>query len=420
MAGTLITRLARWVVSCALLLAALGLEAQQFDPYANIPQSQGLEGFPQLGYPSALVNVIIYGAFDDPATAEFWVGAYRGLLPRVQTGEIRLVFVPLISGGIPGGQLAARSAICAGEQGKFWQYAEHLFPLVLGQGAEAYAGDVLDSAARDVGLDLGQYQRCASGNTGFAAILEDAEQSAARDAFFTSTPYVKVNESPSLPDAESLIFAIDVQLEAANADLIAELTTPTPDPEATEEAEPLVLEAVTGQDVPPPITLQLPAGWLSGSDVLVLQDVDAIRNIPFAIYTGPVTGGVGTIVLLWGFPNLVVAPSAVQATLPPEMLDLHIDGTRLLRLAVVEQGCNVGTDLRRTYSIGGLQAAGTQFAAVDCPELPDTRGWFAGLRQYGLNFMFYAYAEPIEAMDTAEVELQAILDTVVFTLPETD
>jgi hypothetical protein len=56
---------------------------------------------------------------------------------------------------------------------------------------------------------------------------------------------------------------------------------------------------------------------------------------------------------------------------------------------------------------------------VDCPELADTRGWFAGLRQYNINFIFYVYADPIEAMDTAEDELQAILNTIRFAAPST-
>jgi hypothetical protein len=75
--------------------------------------------------------------------------------------------------------------------------------------------------------------------------------------------------------------------------------------------------------------------------------------------------------------------------------------------------------LQREYNVGGLTAIGTQFAAVDCPELPDTRGWFAGLRQYNLNYIFYVYTGPISAMDTAEAELQSILNTVLFSVPPT-
>jgi hypothetical protein len=85
---------------------------------------------------------------------------------------------------------------------------------------------------------------------------------------------------------------------------------------------------------------------------------------------------------------------------------------------MVEQGCNAGTDLQRTYEVGGRSGSGTQFAIVDCPETPDTRGWFVGLQEDGLNFVFYVYADPIEAMDVAEEELQAVLDSVVFQVAE--
>ena len=92
-------RLPFYLVAALIVLSVWGASAQT-DPYANVPQSQSLEGFANLGYPSALVNVVIYAAFDDPASAEFWLNAYRGLLPRVQNGEIRLIFVPLVGQGI--------------------------------------------------------------------------------------------------------------------------------------------------------------------------------------------------------------------------------------------------------------------------------------------------------------------------------
>jgi hypothetical protein len=126
-------------------------------------------------------------------------------------------------------------------------------------------------------------------------------------------------------------------------------------------------------------------------------------------------------VLLWGFPSLVPTnaldpASALLGTAPAP--DLFADGLRLLRLAVIEPACNIGTDLRRDYRVGGLAAVGTQFAAVDCPQEADTRGWFAGVQSGGLNFIFYVYADPITAMDMGRDELQAILDTVVFRVPE--
>ena len=395
-----------------LLLAAAPLYAQQGDRYDNLPQIQSLQGFPDLGYPSALVDIRLYAAFDDPASAQFWTQTFDPLLPRIRSGEVRVIFVPLFGqSGTTGGRAAARASICANAQGLFWQYADKLFEWQTQFGADAFSGDRLLQGALDIGANRAQWGDCFT-NDGPDVILNDAATAAANEPTFTTTPYVVVGDSPSLTDIDSLNFTIDLQLRQANAELAAQTAQATP--EATSDVDRYTFDPLAHDPVHPPITISLPQGWSSAYDALVLQDIDGIRPVPFAIYSGPVTGGVGYIVLLWGFPNLTQVPPPGAAIQP----DVWMDGTRLLRLAIVEEGCNVGTDLRRNYSVGGLQAIGTQFAAVSCPQLPDTRGWFAGLRQFNINFVFYAYAEPIDAMNTAEGDLQAILDTVQFVMPE--
>jgi hypothetical protein len=205
----------------------------------------------------------------------------------------------------------------------------------------------------------------------------------------------------------------------------------TPDPEASEEPIKVTLPALAGQKIEPPLDIALPADWqVVGADVQVLPDLDgSIRGFPFKVFRGPVTGGTGTIVLYWGFPNLNLASgdTTVQMMTGTQVApDLWSDGLRILNLAVVEQGCTVGTDLKRSYRVGNLSATGTQFSAVNCPELPDTRGWFAGVQEKGLNFVFYVYVEGAQVMDNANLDafrnasdqLQAILDTVQFRVPD--
>ncbi len=224
------------------------------------------------------------------------------------------------------------------------------------------------------------------------------------------------------PDVQELVNGTLTALALTTAPLPS--ATPSPVPSPSETPLVITLPAVTGNQVPPPFDITLPSGWGMAYDAQVLQDVDgAILAVPVAVYSGPITNGTGFIVVYWGFPNFI-PPSEGEmlgmATSDPtsEAPDLWADGLRLLRLAIVEQGCNTGTDLKRSYRVGLLAAVGTQFAAVDCPELPDTRGWFAGVIEKGINFVFYAYADPISAMDTSSGELQAILDTVRFRVPE--
>ncbi len=192
------------------------------------------------------------------------------------------------------------------------------------------------------------------------------------------------------------------------------LITATSDPLLTPTETPIVyqIEPLTAEGIAPPFTIALPPEWESYYTNYLLQDVGGLLALPLTVYRGPVTGGTGYIVVLWAFPNLSGSVNPMQ----PEagQVDLFADGLRLLRLAVLEQNCNIGTDLQRQYTVGGLPATGTSFSAVTCPETSDTRGWFAGLPVNDLNFLFYVYTDPITAMDESRTGLQAILDSIRF------
>lgn len=250
----------------------------------------------------------------------------------------------------------------------------------------------------------------------FAFMLTACSGAAQSVPTATPTLVASLTASPT-PDTVAAVASTLTAIALSPEAQILLTSPPAPVGTLTETPVVVTLPALAGERIPPPLDITLPEGWETvGYDVLVLNDVGEIRGVPLAVYSGPVTGGTGTIVLLWGFQNVIDPPPPGATATPP---DLWSDGLRLLRLGVVEQGCNVGTDLKRSYRVGLLAAVGTQFAAVDCPELSDTRGWFAGLQEHGLNFVFYAYTEPITAMDTGSDALQSILDTVRFRVPET-
>jgi hypothetical protein len=185
-------------------------------------------------------------------------------------------------------------------------------------------------------------------------------------------------------------------------------------PSITPTAE-IQAEDLVGEGIVPPLDITLPEGWGARNLTVALPDIDsALRFVYLTAYEGPVSGGTGSIVLLWGFPNFFSGSFVTLPGTPTPSPDLWVDGLRLFRIAMVDVGCNPGTDLQRDYRIGELTGTGTQFAIIDCPESPDTRGWFVGVQEQGINFVFFVYADPIEAMDLADTELQAILDSVRF------
>jgi len=420
----------RWIGLISLLLLSASAAAAQtpgptsvpLDPArtVNLPISSTGVGFPQAGDYAAPASALVFVAIDDVPSQIFYGAGMSTLIDRAAVGEVLITVIPLVRDTLPNARGATRAALCASEQAAFFPYYDRLLLAAIGSPAEPvpgsaavadpFAGERLIALVRDLNLDLAVWQNCMISERP-DQILELAQGALNNEVNFTALPYISINGLSSLLDPASLEFTVDVALRQAAARATAAV-----DPAATPDPDLVTLQPLMGDQVVPPLTLALPPGWRSGYDVLVLQDIDAIRNIPFAVYTGPVTGGQGTIVLLWAFPNLL-SGSALLGEVAP---DLWADGTRLLRLAIVEAGCNIGTDLRREYPIGGLTAIGTSFAAVNCPALPDTRGWFAGLQQFDLNFIFYTFAEPIAAMDgPAEDELAAILASVRFVRPPT-
>jgi hypothetical protein len=402
----------KYLLALLLLLLGAGVLLAQdealppvdFGAAGDIPQAVSVDGFPALGTAGARVEVVALCAYGDLACAAFQQDVFPALLPLIAEGEVAYTFVPLASlGTLDNGRGAARAALCAGEFTSFWSLNTALVDAALTNDAP-FEPAALREHAEAVGLDTDIWQECLLSDRP-DRILESAEDYAATQLAFdgATLPYVTVNGVASLPNAEAILAAITEVLDQPEA---------TPDPEATEPPLVVTVEPLLGERIPPPFEIALPDGWQFGYDTFILSDVDgAIRTIPLAVYTGPIPGGSGTIVLLWGFPNLF---GAEMFSGGPNTPDLWSDGLRLLRLAIIEQDCNIGTDLRREYSIGGMSAAGTQFSAVDCPELPDTRGWFAGVQESGVNFVFFMFADPIDAMTTGQEALQAVLDSVEF------
>jgi hypothetical protein len=374
--------------------------------FGMLPESLTGDGLPRLGFPNAPVSVSLYLSLDDPAAAQFLAQSMPTLISHAQGAEILLTTLPLPGdSGNTDALGAARAALCAADQERFHPYLASIMADLAAQGAAAaYAGDRLLAAADALRLDRSTWTACMASRRPDHA-LEEAARLFAALPYGGRTPLVLVDGAASLPDPDSLNFTIDRAVRTFSDQFDRALAENTP------EVTPVVVpvDPLTGDTTPPPLTIALPEGWSSAYNGLMMQDIDAIRSVQFALYRGPVPGGDGTIVVLWAFPNVAAVTSTGAFT-----TDLWMDGLRLLRMAVIEPGCNIGTDLRRSYTVGEREAAGTQFSAVDCPETPDTRGWFAGLNEQGLNYVFYMYTDPIGAMDEAAPALQSILDSVRF------
>lgn len=389
------------------------------DAFATIPQSISAEGYPVLGYANAPLTLVGYNSYDSRASLNAHNEVILPLLPRIENGDIRYIYVPLSgTGSAQNGVGAARAALCAAEQNAFWAYHERLFALFGTQGETAYTDENLQGIAQALTLDSAEWTRCILSERP-TAILDTAAADALRQESYNGTPTLLLNGSYVLNDVFSLNNIAEQMLariasgETVDGSITLE-NEPTP--------ETVFLPSTANQSLGVPIDIALPDGWtLALNDAFLVTDIDAVRTVPFLLYRGAVSGGTGTILVLWGFPNITSGNlMEVQMGIATPVPNLRTDGLRLLRLAVIEQGCNIGTDVERVYRIGEFEGSGAQWSAVDCPELPDTRGWFVGTQQNGINFLFYVYLEPIDPSGVTETEriareeLQAILNTVTF------
>ncbi len=235
----------------------------------------------------------------------------------------------------------------------------------------------------------------------FCCLISALLLAACQPAAPTATP------NPTLPPPSATLLATRTPFVMPT---VQPSQTPVP---VTPSATPLKVDTFTGLVIQPPLTIQLPEGWTTLYDTALVNEMGELNYVPIAVYTGPVSGGKGTIALVWNFSSIA---SANPFDASYGQINLLSDGERLLRQLVIEIGCNVGLEPARTdLKLGGLPAAGRFWSAVTCPAgMPDTRGWYVAREDMQIGFVFYAFTDPIDAMNgAAKQELQAILDTVV-------
>lgn len=220
----------------------------------------------------------------------------------------------------------------------------------------------------------------------------------------TPTPLITQADTPTITPTIDLAATVQNAPTATTVPLGEE---ETPDTAVTEIADVPAVDIQEG--VPPPLEFTLPDGWQQGHVLVPLNNAFMEGNLPISIYEGDLSNGVrGFMWIFWGFPNVIVFDGD---------FNLYGDGVQLLRgvLFPPELNCQIGLGPEvRQYEVGGLEAEGTIYSAVACDAANDIAGFFAALQVEGMNYAFFVGVEPPTATDTGLLEMQTILDSVVF------
>jgi len=175
-----------------------------------------------LGMTDAPVTIYQYSDFQCPNCRNAAVEIVPSLDENyLATGKAKLIFKNMAFIGQES-KWAAEAALCAGDQGKFWEYHNKLFEEQDGENKGAFKVENLKRFAQEIGLDEAAFNTCFDEEKYNAKIADELSEAQRRGVSGTPTFFVGQTQVGASYDAISK--AID-----------AALATPTP--EATPTAE---------------------------------------------------------------------------------------------------------------------------------------------------------------------------------------
>lgn len=127
--------------------------------YIGFEQGYTEQGFPRLGSADAPVVIEEFSSFACPHCREFHEEQFADLLDEIAAGQVQfiLISVPHIGAGAKN---AAKGALCAGEQGRFWEMADVLFDWQDRYLTSVFAERRIKLGAKNLGLDTAAFDEC--------------------------------------------------------------------------------------------------------------------------------------------------------------------------------------------------------------------------------------------------------------------
>lgn len=142
------------------------------------------DGSPTLGPPEAPITIVEWADFECPFCR--LVSPLLDQLVERFDGQVRFVYKFYPLGSHPHGEIAARAAIAAMNQGKFWEMHHKLF-----ENQEHLEQADLERYAREIGLDLPKFKKDFTAEETTQRIEKDKKQ--AEEVGLEGTPFIFIN-----------------------------------------------------------------------------------------------------------------------------------------------------------------------------------------------------------------------------------
>jgi protein-disulfide isomerase len=151
-----------------------------------------------MGNPNAAVKIVVYEDFQCPSCRLYTEQVEPSLIQNeIKNGQVYYEFrnFPIIDRA-PGvttneSHQAANAALCAADQGKFWEYHDMLFNNQEGENVGSFTDKRLVTFAQTLGLNMSDFNACFSADKHQSQV--DSDYQAGQQAGVTGTPSVFVN-----------------------------------------------------------------------------------------------------------------------------------------------------------------------------------------------------------------------------------
>lgn len=122
------------------------------------------DGTPFIGSPNAPIVIAEFSDFSCPHCADFEPEADLLIKEYVRSGQMRLEYRPMTFVGGEYSITAARGAVCAAEQGAFWEFHKELFRYQATQGVDYFTQSNMEEIAEELGLNGDDLGSCMNSN----------------------------------------------------------------------------------------------------------------------------------------------------------------------------------------------------------------------------------------------------------------
>jgi len=162
------------------------------------------------GQAHAPATIEVFSDFQCPVCARADAVLHRLAPQYIDTGKAKVIYRHFAFIG-PESNWAAQAAECAGEQQRFWDYAQYLFTHQGGENVGAFAVNNLKRFAGQIGLETTAFNACLDSNRHAAIVQQDKQEGRGRGVEATPTFFINGQRIVGLLSPDQLATFIERQ-----------------------------------------------------------------------------------------------------------------------------------------------------------------------------------------------------------------